>query len=204
MIVLFWVLNFIISWANAWGCGKSWNETKHVGGMAHFMNWCGAIMSACGFSWCYGVIAGAVASQVPVHDKAGHVHMLLGPDALMAFADLGYLVLIFPILGTGLAITLGSWSYFWRNRSFGSGATAGWNSFAQVYNMVHALHDVPTAFEGVGKLFKSDNKDSKGVVAALVLACACLGILTTYWILTATARSTARERYFAQAAQRTS
>lgn len=57
MVVLIWFLNVVLSAVNAWGCGKSWTETKHAGGLAHFMNWMGAVMSASGFTWCYTICA---------------------------------------------------------------------------------------------------------------------------------------------------
>jgi len=204
MILLLWLVNFLISAANAWGCGKTWNESKHVGGAPHFMNWCGAIMSACGFSWCYGVVFGFFGSQYSYEHSDHVVRPLLSPAALEAFADLGYLAIIFPVLGTGIAITVHSWGVFWRRRSLGDGAVAGWNSFAQVYNVVSALRDVPRATRGVADFFLGDGDGEdrgKGVVLLLVVGALALGILTTYWILTTTARSTAQERWFASRAR---
>jgi hypothetical protein len=58
-------------------------------------------------------------------------------------------MVLFPILGSGLAITVHSWGVFWRQRNFTNGAVAGWNSFAQVYNVVSAFENVPGAARGV-------------------------------------------------------
>jgi hypothetical protein len=195
MIILVWILNFAISWLNAWGCGKSWNETRAAGGGMHLLNWCGAIMSAAGFTWCYLVIAGAVGSVWPVEQDDGTMAPLLSQTALQAFADLGYLIIIGPILGTGIIIMLNSWAEFWRRRTFGSGVVAGWNTFANVSNVYDAVQYVPKASKGVGSFFDSDSKD-KGLVLFLVLGAALGGILTTRAIILSVMRSTAVERSF--------
>ena len=45
-----WILNFGISWWNAYAVGVTWVETKNMGGYQRFMAWMGAIMSASGFT----------------------------------------------------------------------------------------------------------------------------------------------------------
>lgn len=199
MIILVWLLNFVISWSNAWGCGKTWIESRHAGGWPHFLNWCGAIMSAAGFTWCYLVILGAIGAQIPIKAEDGTVHMLLSGASAEAFAGLGYLVIIFPILGSGLAITVHSWGVFWRERNFTRGAIAGWNTFADVYNTVAALENVPAAARGVSKFFSrdrnSDSKDRAKLIVALLVALAAIGgCLTTRAIIRSTARATAFNR----------
>lgn len=206
MLFLLWILNFVISWFNAWGCGKTWNETRAKGGLAHFMNWMGAIMSASGFTWCYLVIMGFAAAYIPcVKDDHGVYVTLLNPPQLQVFFDLGYLVIIGPILGSGLAIMLNSWGYFWRKRTFGSGAVAGYNTFANVYNYYNAARYVPTALDNVLDFFggssksssSSSSNDGKGkLILIMVVVAAIGGILTTYIIVRTTARNTARDRAF--------
>lgn len=117
------VLNFVISWFNAWSVGRSWTEAQMVGGWPKFMAWMGAVMSACGFTWVYLVIVGMVAGSTGK----------LSPEYLEAFYSLGYLVIIFPVLGSGLAITIQSWAHAWRERNLLNMGMAGWNTFAQVY-----------------------------------------------------------------------
>lgn len=199
MIIVIWLLNFVISWFNAWGCGKTWTESKHVGGWPHLLNWCGAIMSASGFTWCYLVILGAIGTQIPIKADDGTVHMLLSGASAEAFADLGYLMVVFPIVGSGLAITVHSWGVFWRERNLKNGAIAGWNSFAQVYNVVSAFENVPAATRGLSAFFggKSDSssKDRAKLVVVLLVALAVIGgCLTTRAILLSTARATAFNR----------
>lgn len=205
IILLLWIVNFAISGFNAWACGKAWNETKHVGGVAHFMNWMGAIMSAMGFTWCYLLVLGFGGAYIPIIEQDdGSMAPLLDPPMLEAFMQLGYLVIIGPILGSGLAITIQSWAYFWRRRSLGSGAVAGWNTFAQVYNTASALQHVPGAARGVSSFFKgSSSDDNKGLIVIVLVAIAVFGgCLTTYWILTKTAKATASARYLKYEAAR--
>lgn len=198
MIVVVWFLNMVISWFNAWGCGKTWAETRAAGGMPHFLNWMGAVMSASGFTWCYTLLACVLGGGV-THTVDGKVVPYLSPEQVSAVAGLGYLMVIVPILGSGLAITLHSWGVFWRRRSLGSGALAGWNTFAQASNVYHAVQDIPRVWDALGEFFGSKSKgssDKNGTVIVVVIALFALlaGVLTTYSILTSTARSTARSR----------
>lgn len=215
MIFFIWILNFIISVFNAWGCGRTWDSTKAKGGAAHFMNWMGAIMSASGFTWCYLVVLGLLGSVIPaawfVEAEAGMPPvegMLLSPTDLEAFFQLGYLVIIFPILGSGLAITIQTWRGLARRRAAGKAgagdyAITGWNTFAQVHNTYSAIRHVPGALEGVGDYFfggssSSSSSDDNGkgfIVLLLVVLAVGGGILTTISIINATRRAVILEDY---------
>lgn len=205
MILFFLVLNFAISWFNAWGCGKTWAETKSAGGWAHFMNWMGAVMSASGFTWCYLVILVLVGSLIPVSDEnARQTVYAISPEMLQATFELGYVVIIVPILGSGLAITINSWAHFYRTRTWGGGAIAGYNSFAQIHNMYQAASALPDIFRHLGSFFgKGDSKNKAPLmVVLLVVAAAFGGILTTRAIIMSTARRNVerlREEYDAAA-----
>ncbi len=198
MLLLIWVLNLVISAFNAWGCGKTWNESKANGGLPHFMNWMGAIMSASGFTWCYMVIAAYIGSAVPLREVDGHRVPLLTSHMVDVFCNLGYLMIIFPIIGAGIAITVHSWGVFWRRRTFGNGAIAGYNTFADAYNIYNAVRYVPGASRSVGNFFSGkdsdSDSDSQGIVLALVLICLAGGILTTWAIIKSVAKSTAFDR----------
>lgn len=196
IIFLLLFLNFAISWFNAWSCGRSWNEAKLAGGFARFMVWMGAIMSACGFTWCYLIVLAVVGNMIPYGQDpvTGEPGLLVPHEAVIASFELGYLVIIFPVLGSGLAITMQSWAGFYRERTFGSGALAGYNTLAQLHNMVEAARAVPTFANHLGKLF-SGNGDGRGklALAAVVLVVIALigGILTTASIIMASARAQA-------------
>lgn len=183
------VLNFGISWFNAWSVGRSWAETRAVGGFPRLMAWCGAIMSASGFTWCYLIVLALAAQQFEWLD-AEHIQGML---------SLGYLVIILPVLGSGLGITVQSWAHFARRRDLMSGGIAGYNTFAQAYNTYQAVKGIPTAFSNVLNIFDSDSSDDSGKSAAgklvilLVVLAVMAGTLTTTMIIRTTARSAARD-----------
>lgn len=183
MLGLFFLLllNFGISWFNAWSVGKSWIETKQAGGWPRFMAWCGATMSASGFTWVYVAILGIIAQAT------GKVP----PKYVEAMFSLGYLTVILPIIGSGLAITAQSWAHFWRERNFGSGAVAGWNTFAQIYNIYEATSAIPAAFKSLGGVFGDDDEDN-GLLPLVIMAVVFAvlgGVLTTVAIVRRTARN---------------
>lgn len=190
ILALLVIWNFFVSAFNAWSVGRSWAETKAMGGIPRFMNWCAAVMSASGFTWCYLVILVLVGQAIP-----GKYHL---PDkyANGVFAA-GYLMIIIPVLGSGLAMTIQSWSYFWRERSWSNGAVAGYNSFAQIYNTYEAIHGIPEALGILKDLWNTDDSEDSlkqlGFALVVTLAIMCLigGIITTTVIVRCTARSVA-------------
>jgi hypothetical protein len=103
------------------------------------------------------------------------------------------------VIGTGIAITIQSWAYFWKERNFTNGAVAGWNTFADIYNIYEAARGIPEAFKIVGELFNPDGLGEEDgiktyavkVVIGLVVVSVVGGILTTTWIIKATARNVA-------------
>jgi len=187
---LLFLLNFGISWLNAWGVGRTWVESKAEGGFTHFVTWCAAVMSASGFTWCYTLVLAIIGGSVPYKG-----HILLAPRYVQGMVELGYLVIILPIIGSGIGITISSWRDFSRRKSLANGGIAGYNTFAQVYNTVNAIRILPGILGDLGKLFNSKDKDSGGVwimVAAVALALLG-GILTTATIIQRTAEAQ-RER----------
>lgn len=193
ILALLLVWNFFVSILNAWSCGRSWAEAKAMGGMARFMEWCCAIMSACGFTWCYLVLFVLIGQAIP-----GKYHL---PDkyANAVFA-IGYLIIILPVLGSGIAMTIQSWSYFWRERNFKNGAVAGYNSFAQIYNTYEAVHAIPECFSILKNVWDTEDSDDAGksllfaLLVTVAIACLIGGILTTTLIIRCTARSVAQDQ----------
>jgi hypothetical protein len=188
MILLFICINLVISFLNAYGVGRTWKETKFVGGTAHFMNCMAGTMAAVGFSWCWLVV----------------VAFLAGPDGLnklpvkyvQGMFDLGYLAIIVPCVGSGTAITINTWAHFWRNRTVGNGALVVYNTGADLYNIYGAVQYAPSAWEHVLDMFKgsgssssssSDDDDSSGALAAVAVGlCAfalAAGVITTVLIV---------------------
>ncbi len=200
MVLIFLAVNFVISIFNAWSVGRTWVETKAIGGWARLMSWMGATMSAVGFTWCYLVILAFAAGPDGFHK--------LPEPYVNAMFSLGYLALIIPCIGSGLAITVDSWMYFWRKRSFASGAVAGYNTFADIYNIYEAAHYVPTAWDTVRDVLfpkksskssssSSDSNDAFTRIAIGLAICAIVGgVLTTAAIVRTVAENAARERKF--------
>jgi hypothetical protein len=197
MFALLWLLNFVISIFNAWMCGKTWNETRYVGGMPHFMNWMGAIMSASGFTWCYLVVVVLFGGTYPIEADDGTMSTLLTVDQVQAVADLGYILVVFPILGSGIAITIHAWGVAYRRRTLLNGGIAAWDTFAMVYNVRSALQNVPVAGTRLSDFF-SGKGDDKGklVVVLLVVGCALAGVLSTYLIIRYVSNATGQVRAF--------
>jgi len=169
LVAILWVVNFAISYWNCKVVGSSWHATKAMGGWIRFMNWMGAIMGACGFSWCLLIIfALGGAAIFPTY---------VTPVILKGSLSLGYLMIIPPILFSGYAIWAESLIQAWRERSFVSIAAAGWNSFANIYNTISAFENVPIAFGDVGKMFEDidDPKAGLAIVGVLIALLAVLG-----------------------------
>jgi hypothetical protein len=183
-VILVWLLNFGISVWNAYAVGKAWVETKHAGGWPRFMAWMGAVMSACGFSWCYLLVLVTVARGLEWLDDE---HVLLA-------LQVGYILIIPAVLSSGLTIMLDSWARAYRTRTVGSIGTAAWNTYAQIHNSFHAIKDLDRAFAGVMSMLEqgagsssSGKKKGGGVALVLVFVLVILalvsGILTTAVII---------------------
>lgn len=179
-------LNFGISWLNAWSVGKTWAETQAAGGWAHVVNWSAAIMSAAGFTWVYLALLAMIAGALGLEER--YVEGML---------NLGYLIIILPVLGSGLTLTVHSWARAYRERSLANIGVAGWNTFAQTYNTVNAIRHIPRALEGVGGIFsgggrsrsrsRSSGKGAGALVLVLLVILALVGgALTTTVIVRST------------------
>lgn len=173
-VILVWMLNFGISIWNAYAVGLAWVETKHCGGWPRFMAWMGAVMSACGFSWCYLIILCAAAQGL---------HWLTADDVALAL-EIGYVLLIPGILSSGLMITLDSWARAYRSRRISDIGIAAWNTYAQIHNTYHAIKDLDQAFGSIVDSLrdrggKKDGGASLIVVFVLVLVALLSGVLTT-------------------------
>jgi hypothetical protein len=171
LVVLLFVNTGISIW-NAYACGSYLTESKIVGGWARFLIWCGLIMSACGFTWVYLAVVTLVCVSA---------EWLTVKQAEVMFS-LGYLALILPILGSGLAIWAQSVIEAFRTRKFSDVAVASWNTFAQFHNTWDAASSAPSAFKEVKEFFSGDfdGDSAKGfLIIAIVVAVIAGGILTT-------------------------
>lgn len=181
LLVFLVILNFAISLFNAWSVGRVWPDAKAVGGLSRFMAWTIATMSACGFTWVYTIVLAFGLNAV------GWLPMAYAQGLL----EMGYLMIIVPILTSGFVMMLASWAVFWHRPSLLSGAGAGWNTFAQAYNTYQAISAVPAAFSHVTKLLKGGDKKASTLMVVAVIFAACGGILTTAAVIRRTAKASA-------------
>ena len=178
MLVLLVLLNLGISFWNARQAGMAWSESKGVGGWIRVIVWCAAIQAAVGFTSAYAIILGGLAYQF------GY----LPPQALQFMMSLTYVLIIVPALGSGLAITIHSWIAFAREKSLMNLGMAGWNTFAQAYNMYNAYQSFGPALsnvmDNVGSIFSGDgDSDSSSARVMLLVAIAVLGGLLTTMVI---------------------
>lgn len=169
LLIFLVILNFAISLFNAWSVGRVWPDAKAAGGWSRFMAWTIAVMSACGFTWVYSIVLAYGLNAVG----------WLPAQYAQGLLELGYLLIILPILASGFVMMVSSWAYFWRRRTLGGGLGAGWNTFAQVYNTYQAISAVPAAFHHVSSLLKGGDRKASTLMIAAVIVALFGGILTT-------------------------
>lgn len=176
LFALVWVLNFAISVWNAYAVGKVWVEARVAGGWHRFMCWVGAVMSACGFTWCYLIFLALTA----------HRFGWLTEDQVQVALDLGHVLLLPFILFGGYAITLDSWAQAFRRGGVLNYGLAAWNTYATLHNTFSAWRNLGGAFSSLGNFLNSRRRDrDRGgdggpVVVLLLVAFALLaGVLTT-------------------------
>lgn len=186
LIAFIWLLNFGISWWNAYAVGKCWAEAKACGGYMRFMTWIGAIMSAAGFTWCYLIVEAALGAGTG----------LLSASAVTFMLSLGYVLLVPVILFASYAITFDSWARAIRDGGVLNYGVAAYNTYATYHNTVSAISNFGEAlgavFKGLGELTSGDDEGAGiGIAAAIVLAIIAFGLggFTTYLIIKKSAAS---------------
>lgn len=179
------LLNGAISYFNATQIGKVWPETKAMGGFYRLLAYSAATMSVCGFMWIYFILLGSLAFALGK----------LGANYLEMLFSLGYLVIILPLLGSGMVIWVHSLAVAYRERNFTNMGIATWNTFSQIYNTYSAVKTVPTALGNVIEGFEDGDEDDAKLmlVIAIVMIAALGGILTTYYLIMRSAKKHARE-----------
>jgi hypothetical protein len=185
-LIFMLIMSLVISLLNAWSCGKSWTYTKSVGGWSHLLNWAGAVMSACGFTYLYMIptlFIGESTGWLPL----GSVNLSM---------KLGYIIIMPAVTISGLLITIQSWINFKNSRSFGSGALAAYNTYAQINNTMSAVSFMPAAVRDVYDSItdsggEKENSHTKLIVMAvmIVLGSLVMGVLTTRYIILKTSKS---------------
>lgn len=186
VLVLMWLLNAGISTFNAWSVGRAWPIAKLEGGWFKLLLWSGATMAACGFTWCL---------MVPAALVCHHQHWL--PERYcVGILELGYIVIIGPVLTSGLIITCQSIVEAIKRPGLLSVGSAAYNTWAMVENTMGAIQTVPAILKDLGGLFSGGDSDGDSddwfkkimLMIAIVVGCLVGGIVITTLIVRATAR----------------
>lgn len=198
LLVLLFIFDGAVSAINAYSAGIVWPERRAAGPFGKAVIWSTEIMAACGFTWMYlglltlvGIALGHNHSVAASKDWGWLAHISSWVPALF---DIGYLMIIIPILGSGIVIMVHSWTVAYRRRTFGSGALASYNTFANLYNLYGAVQTIPDVIHdligffggasvhgGSGSKSTSSNaNDEEGMVIITMAILALLaGIFTT-------------------------
>ena len=179
MLILVLGLNLVISFLNARNVGRVWAETKAIGGWIRVVAWAGAIQSAIGFTYVYAFIVAYIAVST------GY----LPPAMLGVLLSLMYIMIIIPLIGSAIVITIQSWIVAAREKSLRNLGVAGWNTFATAYNTYNAIQSFGPALDsvqqGLGGLFGGDGDSDDSAARVILLAAIVLlaGVLTTNVII---------------------
>jgi len=176
LLFLLLLLNLVISVFNAYSVGRYWTERGQLPTWSRIMMWSGAIMSVCGFFVVYVTLLTMVMSELHAFEflAQAFLKIKLEPgevqELVQTIFEIAYLGVIFPILGTGLAITVNSWVVAAAKRDPGSIGLAIYNTGAQVHNLVSAVRNIPRATQHLsGGLKIKFGKDSGKAFAYLAL-----------------------------------
>ncbi len=174
LLIGIWLLNFVISAFNAIGVGRTYKQNPQ--GWMKLVLWSVIIMSVCGFTWCYLIVialgAGALGYLEPMYVKGA--------------LEIGYMLIIFPVIGAGLVMWVQSVETAYRQRTAVSILVAGWNTFAMALNIWSAFRTLPSMFKDVTGLFKGGgNSKEKGFLLMIVAVILVIlgGIITTYCLI---------------------
>lgn len=182
------LLNVLISTWNCYAVGTAWKDTMAMGGWFNKMVlWSAVIQSGVGFSMPILIALSWGTVQYLTSGTLPEMSPEEGAAFMQAIFNLWYVAIIFPILGSGLAIWAHSLRMAYRRRDFASIASAGWNTFAQVHNMLSAINNLGGAFGNIGEFFgkalsgKGDAR-AKLVILAVILVIVSLvaGFMITF------------------------
>ena len=179
-LFLLLALNFAISWSNASYVGRYWSESKQVGGSFRVYMVTGYIMAIAGFTMVYGYILLLVSPYILPLLKVSQ-ETILAVQSLSA--DLIYLFCVATIIPTGFYIWIRSLKTFFEEKTLSAGLTAGWNTFAQIHNVVNAAREVPNSLSRIADalLGKGKKKNDKTIIVALAILILAVAIFGGYF-----------------------
>lgn len=159
MLLLFGLLllNLGISAWDAYAAGRIWHDCA---GFMKLVAWSALIMSACGFTSVFACLLSfwAVAQHI-LTENSGAIMM-----------KLTYVMIIVPVLGAGMIITVHSWIEAWKSRRLLDVGIAGFNTYAQVSNAADAVKNMGPMLGDIFDFFKSsdDDEDEKSQGAIIL------------------------------------
>lgn len=194
MILTFVLLlvNFLISWGNATYCGRYWTESKYTGGFFRFNVISGYIMSIAGFTMVYGYLLLLASPYVlPLFLELSNEQLM---GIVQLSSDMLYLLILLAVIPTGFFIWFNSLAVFWKRKTLGNGLTAGWNTYAQLHNVINASREAPSAFKRVtSSLLGGNRKKKDNIVVALAIVVLLVAIFGGYFTASAIMKRADRE-----------
>ncbi len=175
ILFLMLLLNLVISFWNASAVGRYWTEKDQLPRWMRFMMWCGAIMAVCGFFVVYVSILTMIMHDLHLFEVLAmalfKVEMTAETAEMLTqnIFDLAYLIVIFPVIGTGMCIWLNSLAVAYIRRDWASVGIAGYNTYAQIRNTVNAVRYVPRATSSLFKGLKIKGKGAAGLVYLVLI-----------------------------------
>ena len=189
VFVILW--NFGISWLNCYFVGKTWAEANAIGGWTKFVTCAAAVMGASGFVWCNTLVLGFLCST---HVAILSLKYQLTDRYLELLLNLGYVLVVFPILGSGLAIWADSLKQAYKERDGLSIGVAAYNTFAMAHNTYEAAKFFPSVIDKIkDTLEDSDNKLMLVTVYTVLAISVGGGIGLAYFIIHSTAVKVAQQ-----------
>lgn len=178
LIVVTTIWNVLISFWNARVVGLAWGDrSADYGGFMRVVLWCALVQSAIGFSMPVLMLEAVIFRATGVLTDA----------ALRNMFSLWYLMVIVPLLGTGLVIWAHSLVQAYRSRSWGDMAVAGYNTAAMASNVYDASSGIGSALKGFTDFSSDDERDNGGmlvmIVAILVAVSLAAGCLITWLVV---------------------
>jgi len=182
LVFLIIIINTLISAYNAYSCGRIWSVCQ---GFMKIAAVAGLIVSVAGFIQTWVLLIGFITEYFG----------WLKPDALNALFSMTYVLIVLPVIGSGIILTIQSWIAAVRTRNVGSGAGAVWNTGATAYDIYQAMETLPNAFNSVINFFSSEDEDSgsKASVALIFTVAVMMSLGSTYFFFQKGQNKTADE-----------
>lgn len=185
LFILVMFLNVGISTWNCYAIGMCWKDVMALGsGFEKLLVWSAVIQSTVGFSLPVLLLLTKIAfwsmtfAQEPMFSAEESEIIMKG---IFSF---WWLLVIFPVLGSGLAIWAHSVREAYLRRDFKSIAIAGWNTFAEVTNAISAFRNMGGALGDVSEFFSlvKEADGVKGKVIAFFFVLVIISLVAGYMI----------------------